>query len=88
VSGLVVLQPLRPAVGVDVTPAVYGFASRVRGGFLKWDGFTAEVTLGRMPRLSGVGGEVLCLDIQFMQGAGGEPDEDFQAFLDAVNDLV
>jgi len=51
---LVVFEPLRPAVGVDVTPAVYGFASRVRDGFLERDGFTAKVALGGVSRLSGV----------------------------------
>lgn len=44
-----------PSPPLDVLPAVYGFASRAREGFLSRDEFTAWVALRRVDRLAGVG---------------------------------
>ncbi len=65
-AGLVVLQPRRPAVSVDVTPAVYEFASRVRDGFLERDSVTATVALDGVPRLASRWGAILRLNVQLV----------------------
>ena len=58
---------------------MHGFAPRVRDGLLKRDGVAAEVTGGGVSYLPSVRGEVLCLDIELMQGARRQPDQHFLA---------